>query len=80
MGNSVQMTNLSKMAPIAQGLTGTEVSRAFPISSQTISSGLSRDDTLPQVSPQLAEKLKDESLKMHMLHDGGRGSTFSIIA
>ena len=73
-------SGIMAMAPIAQGLTGSETSSIFPISSQNIASGLSRDHTLPQVSPQLAEKLKNESLKMHMLRDGGRGSTFSIIA
>ncbi len=66
--------------PLPKGPTGTDTSRAFPVSSKVIASASNGQKTLPPKSAQLTAHLQQLSLRMNFLREGGRGARVSVIA
>ncbi len=75
----VSATLNSAGQPLPKGPTGTDTSRAFPVSSKVIASASNGQKTLPPKSAQLTAHLQQLSLRMNFLREGGRGANVSII-
>ena len=66
--------------PLPEGPTGTDTSRAFPVSSKVIASASNGQKTVPPKPARLTANLQQLSLRMNFLREGGRGARVSIIA